>query len=77
MLLIGGNGNDVAQLLLLLDVAPPVRGRGGRPCHKPDSLFADRGYDHDIYRDQVHARGILPAIARRGTPHGAGLGAYR
>ncbi|MGW4568247.1 VIT1/CCC1 transporter family protein, partial [Streptomyces sp. NPDC004561] len=25
----------------------------------PDSLFADRGYDHDIYRDQVRARGIV------------------
>jgi len=49
----------------------------GRPRHKPDSLFADRGYDHDIYRDQVRARGIVPAIARRGTRHGTGLGTYR
>lgn len=44
---------------------------------KPDSLFADRGYDHDIYRDQVRDRGIVPAIARRGTRHGTGLGTYR
>ncbi|MGC0407712.1 transposase [Streptomyces sp. SAI-163] len=44
---------------------------------KPDSLFADRGYDHDIYRDQVRARGIVPAIARRGTLNGTGLGTYR
>lgn len=50
-----------------------MRGRVGRPRRKPDSLFADRGYDHDIYRDYVRARGIVPAIARRGT----GLGTYR
>ncbi|MGW4565263.1 transposase [Streptomyces sp. NPDC004561] len=69
--------NDVTQLLPLLDAVPPVRGRPGRPRHRPDSLFADRGYDHDIYRDQVRARGIVPAIARRGTRHGTGLGTYR
>lgn len=54
-----------------------VRGRVGHPRRKPDSLFADRGYDHDIYRDQVRARGIVPAIARRGTLHVTGLGTYR
>ncbi|GLP67361.1 hypothetical protein TUSST3_39830 [Streptomyces sp. TUS-ST3] len=73
VLLTGGNRNDVTQLLPLLDAIPPVRGRVGRPRRRPDSLFADRGYDHDIYRDQVHARGIVPAIARRST----GLGTYR
>jgi transposase len=72
VLLTGGNRNDVTQLLPLLDAIPPVRGRVGRPRRKPDSLFADRGYDHDIYRDQVRARGIVPAIARRGTLHGTG-----
>ncbi|QNS02166.1 IS5 family transposase [Streptomyces xanthii] len=77
VLLTGGNRNDVTQLLPLLDAIPPVRGRVGRPRRKPDSLFADRGYDHDIYRDQVRARGIVPAIARRGTLHGTGLGTYR
>ena len=77
VLLTGGNRNDVTQLLPLLYAIPPVRGRVGRPRRKPDSLFADRGYDHDIYRDQVRARGIVPAIARRGTLHGTGLGTYR
>lgn len=43
----------------------------------PDSLFTDPGYDHDIHRTQVRARGIVPAIARRGTRHGTGLGTYR
>lgn len=54
-----------------------MRGRIGRPRRKPDSLFADRGYDHNAYRDQVRDRGIVPAIARHGTRHGTGLGAYR
>jgi transposase len=77
VLLTGGNRNDVTQLLPLLDAIPSARGRVGRPRRRPDSLFADRGYDHDIYRDQVRARGIVPAIARRGTRHGTGLGTYR
>jgi hypothetical protein len=37
----------------------------------------NRGYDHDIYRDQVRDRRIVPAIARRGARHGTGLGTYR
>ncbi|GAA4052034.1 hypothetical protein GCM10022233_23530 [Streptomyces shaanxiensis] len=77
VLLTGGNRNDVTQLLPLLDAIPSVRGRVGRPRRRPDSLFADHGYDHDIYRDQVRVRGIVPAIARRGTQHGTGLGTYR
>ncbi|GAA3806477.1 hypothetical protein GCM10022403_045660 [Streptomyces coacervatus] len=44
---------------------------------RSDSLFADRGYDHDNYRDQVRTRGIVPALARRGTRHATGLGTYR
>ncbi|MFF3056002.1 transposase [Streptomyces sp. NPDC057909] len=51
----GGNRNDVTRLLPLVDAVPPVRGRVGRPRRRPDSLFAHRGYDHDIYRDQVRA----------------------
>ncbi|MEU7052554.1 IS5 family transposase [Streptomyces eurythermus] len=77
VLLTGGNRNDVTQFLPLLDAIPPVRGRISRPRRRPDSLFVDRGYDHDIYRDQVGACGIVPAIARRGTRHGTGLGTYR
>lgn len=60
VLLTGGNRNDVTQLLPLLDAVPPVRGRVGHPRRRPDSLFADRGYDQDVNRDQVRARGIVP-----------------
>jgi IS5 family transposase len=49
----------------------------GRPLRRSDSLFADRGYDRDMYREKVRGRDIVPAIARRGTRHGTGLGAYR
>lgn len=40
-------------------------------------LLADRGYDHDKYRRLVWAQGIKPVIARRGVPHGSGLGVDR
>ncbi|MGW2101583.1 IS5 family transposase [Streptomyces olivaceoviridis] len=77
VILTGGNRNDVTQLLPLLDAVPPVRGRVGRPRSRAVTLYADRGYDHDCYRKRVRARGIVPAIARRGTGHGSGLGVYR
>ncbi|WP_256096236.1 transposase [Streptomyces sp. LUP30] len=65
VLLTGGNRNDVTQLLPLLDAIPPVRGRIGRPRRKPDSLFADRGYDHDIYRGRPARWTISRSIARQ------------
>ncbi|MGV9700979.1 IS5 family transposase [Streptomyces sp. NPDC003483] len=75
--LTGGNRNDVTQLLPLLDKIPPVAGRVGRPRRRPDSLLADRGYDHDKYRRLLWSRGIRPVIAKRGEPHGTGLGIFR
>lgn len=55
----------------------PVKGRTGRPRHRPRQLFADRGYDFDTYRRLLWKRGIEPVIARRGVPHCSGLGAGR
>jgi transposase len=75
--LTGGNRNDITQLLPLIDKIPPVRGRRGRPRRRPDELYADRAYDHDKYRKAVHAKGIRTRIARRGQPHGSGLGKLR
>ena len=77
MSLTGGNRNDVTQLMPLIDQIPPVRGKRGRPRFRPDAVYADRGYDHDKYRDLVRAKGITPLIARRGSEHGSGLGVYR
>lgn len=61
----------------LLNAIPPVRGRRGRPRQRPKTLYADRGYDHDKYRRMTWAKGVKPLIARRGTPHGSGLGTHR
>jgi transposase len=73
----GGNAHDVTQLLALVDQIPAVRGKRGRPRQRPTVLVADRGYDFDRYRRALRARGIRPLIARRGTPHGSGLGRQR
>ncbi|MFF4872807.1 IS5 family transposase [Streptomyces sp. NPDC000961] len=75
--LTGGNRHDVTQLTPLLDAIPRIRGLAGRPRHRPGRLFADRGYDYDKYRRILRARGITPKIARRGLPHGSGLGKTR
>ena len=75
--LTGGNRNDVTQLRPLVDAFPPLRGSTRTPTPRPDELYADRGYDHDKYRKALRDRGIRPLIARRGTAHGSGLGAYR
>lgn len=72
--LTGGNRHDVTQLIPLLDAMPRIRGRRGRPRHKPKRLYADRGYDFRKYRRLLWVRGVVPEIARRGSPHGSGLG---
>jgi transposase len=54
-----------------------VRGRRGRPRRRPQTLLADRGYDHDKYRRLVWQRGVKPIIARRQTEHGSQLGRDR
>jgi transposase len=68
---------DGAEFCERPDAVPPVRGRRGRPRRRPDLLYADRAYDHDRYRKAVRDKGIRPVIARRGQPHGSGLGIYR
>jgi transposase len=75
--LTGGNRHDVTQLMPLIESIPPVRGQRGRPRQRPDTIYADRGYDHDKYRKLVRAKGITPVIARRGVEHGSGLGMHR
>ena len=53
------------------------RGKRGQPLRRPRYLYADRGYDHEVYRDKVRRFQITPHLARRGTGHGSGLGVYR
>jgi transposase len=73
----GANAADVTELETLVDAIPPVRGKPGRPRRRPQALYADRAYDSEPHRRRLRRRGIRPHIARRGTPHGSGLGRYR
>ncbi|TDC74258.1 hypothetical protein [Streptomyces hainanensis] len=47
-----------------------MRGRRGQPPRRPEQLYADRGHDHEVYRDKVRRFQITPHLAR----HGSGLG---
>jgi transposase len=76
-ILTGANAHDVTQLLPLVDAIPAVRGRRGRPRHRPDCVQGDRGYDSEPHRESLRARGTEPVLAKRGMPHGSGLGVYR
>src|SRR3954469_12422909 len=71
------NVNEVTQLRRLVQAIPPVRGKPGRPRRRPERLYGDRGYDSEPHRRWLRRRGIQPFLARRGEPHGSGLGVYR
>jgi len=77
VILTGANRHDVTQLMPLLDAIPPVRGKPGRPRRRPDAVQGDRAYDSEPHRRRVRGRRIRPILAKRGTPHGSGLGIYR
>ncbi|WP_223963133.1 IS5 family transposase [Paraburkholderia sabiae] len=77
VILTGANRHDVTQLHALVDAIPPIAGKRGRPLSKPRIVQGDRDYDHDKYRRPLHAVGIATEIARRGEPHGSGLGKTR
>jgi hypothetical protein len=57
--------------------SPVDRGKRGQPLRRPRRVYADRGYGHERYRDQVRRLEITPVIARPGTEHGSGLGVHR
>jgi transposase len=75
--LTGGNRHDVTQLIPLVDAIPLIAGKVGHPVRRPETLLADRAYDSEPHREKLVQRGILPAIARRHTEHGSGLGVCR
>jgi transposase len=52
-------------------------GRVGAPVRHPGVVLANRGYDHDKYRRRLSGLGIATRSARRGMPHGSGLGRQR
>ncbi|MEU3318748.1 IS5 family transposase [Streptomyces sp. NPDC006785] len=71
------NVNDVTQTLVLVDGIPPVAGRPGRPCRRPETLLGDKGYDSNPNRDELRRRRILPVISRKGSPNIKGIGKLR
>jgi transposase len=75
--LTAANRHDVTQLIPLIDAIPPVGGKSGPRLRKPKEVMADRGYDSNPHRMKLSGRGIFTSIARRGQPHGSGLGIYR
>ena len=77
LILTGANRHDVTQLLPLVAAIPPVAGVRGAPRRKPTLIQADRAYHSDPLRRLLAGQGIGTQIARRGTPHGSGLGKTR
>ena len=71
------NRPDISELKASVDAVPPVRGKRGRPRRRPEAMYADRGFDSKANRRAMRQRGVAPRIARRGTPHGSGLGKVR
>ena len=71
------NVNDVTRLIPLVDAIRPVRGKPGAPLRKPEQVMGDRAYHDEKRRMTLSGRGIGTAIARRGDPHGSGLGILR
>jgi transposase len=71
------NTSDHAEIIPLVAEFPQVPGQPGRPPTKPKTLVADRGYDSESTRWILRWLGIEPKIAKRGTPHGSGLGKSR
>lgn len=64
-------------MIPLLDSVSPVRGRRGRPRHRPAKLHADKAYDVRALRDEVRRRGIAVRIARKGVESSERLGRHR
>jgi transposase len=71
------NCNDTETTLDLVDLVPPMAGKVGHPRQRPQRLQGDRGYDDEGDREALRQRGIEPVLAKRGTPHGSGLGVFR
>jgi len=71
------NVPDGQLLIPLLDSIAPIRGRRGRPRHRPAKLHADKAYDIRALRAEVRRRGIAVRIARKGVESSQRLGRHR
>ena len=77
VILTGANRHDITQLDALVQAIPHIRGKRGRPLHKPHIVQGDRGYSSEPHRQRLRERGITPVLAKIGSPHGSGLGKTR
>ncbi len=75
--LTAANRHDVTQRLPLVDAVPSVAGQAGHPRHRFQRAQGDRAYGSEPHRRALRRRRIQPALAKRRTPHGRGLGVYR
>jgi len=64
-------------MIALVDKIPPVAGKPGAPRRRPKSLLGDRAYHCAARALALLERKIQPYIAKRGQPHGSGLGKFR
>ena len=77
MRLTGANVHDVTQAMPLVEAIPPVKGKRGRPRQRPKQLLGDRAYHSGPLSRELRQLHIVPVLAKRGEPHGSGLGVYR
>ena len=77
MIVTAANAHDVTQLEALIDAIPPLKGRSGRPRHRPRLVQADCAYQSGPAQRHLRNKGIRTLIARRGREHGSGLGKTR
>jgi transposase len=77
VILSAANRHDITQLDALVDAIPHIRGKRGRPLHKPQIVQGDRSYSSEPHRQRLRERGITPMLAKIGAPHGSGLGKTR
>lgn len=69
--------HDSRQLQPLLAAVPAVRGKVGRPRRRPEVVQGDRAYGSAAHSRLLHRLGIVDQLARKGQPHGSGLGKTR
>lgn len=77
MRITGAHRHDSLEALKLIDDIPPIRGRRGRPRHRPKALYGDRAYGTPRNQRGLKTRRIEDHLARPRTPHGSGLGQIR
>lgn len=71
------NVHDSRQLQPLVLAIPALRGKTGRPRQRPEVVQGDRAYGSRAHQRWLRSLGITGRLARKGWPHGSGLGKTR